>query len=79
MSAPTLFVIAKDLTDMQVNASIDEADIGRIQSGQAVTFRVDAYPSEPSPAVVAGPPAAEDRPERRQLHDHDRRGQPGGS
>ena len=46
MSAPTLFEIAKDLTQMQVNASIDEADIGRIRSGQAVTFRVDAYPAE---------------------------------
>jgi HlyD family secretion protein len=46
MSAPTLFVIAKDLTRMQVEASIDEADIGRIQPGQAVTFRVDAYPRE---------------------------------
>ena len=46
MSAPTLFVIAKDLTEMQVEASVDEADIGRIQQGQAVTFGVDAYPGE---------------------------------
>lgn len=46
MSAPTLFVIAQDLTEMQVQASVDESDIGRIQSGQAVTFRVDAYPGE---------------------------------
>ena len=46
MSAPTLFVIAKDLTRMQVNASIDEADIGRIAPGQPVTFRVDAYPED---------------------------------
>jgi HlyD family secretion protein len=46
MSAPTLFVIAKDLTRMQVEASIDEADIGRIEPGQPVTFRVDAYPRE---------------------------------
>jgi HlyD family secretion protein len=46
MSAPTLFEIAKDLTAMQVNASIDEADIGRIARGQPVTFRVDAYPNE---------------------------------
>jgi len=44
--APVLFVIANDLTHMQVNASIDEADIGRVQQGQAVTFRVDAYPDE---------------------------------
>jgi HlyD family secretion protein len=46
MSAPTLFVIAKDLAEMQVNASIDESDIGRIEAGQAVTFRVDAYPRD---------------------------------
>ena len=46
MSAPTLFVIARDLTEMQVEASVDEADIGRIQQGQAVTFGVDAYPGE---------------------------------
>jgi HlyD family secretion protein len=46
MSAPTLFVLAKDLAEMQVNASIDEADIGRIESGQTVTFRVDAYPRD---------------------------------
>ena len=42
--APVLFVIANDLAQMQVNASIDEADIGRVRAGQDVTFRVDAYP-----------------------------------
>jgi len=46
MSAPTLFVIAADLTEMQVNANIDEADVGRIRPGQRVSFRVDAYPSD---------------------------------
>ena len=46
MSAPTLFVLAKDLSEMQVNASIDEADIGQIKAGQHVTFRVDAYPRD---------------------------------
>jgi HlyD family secretion protein len=46
MSAPTLFVIARDLTRMQVNARVDESDIGRIRPDQAVTFRVDAYPDE---------------------------------
>jgi HlyD family secretion protein len=46
MSAPVLFVLARDLTRMQVNAKIDESDIGRIQPGQAVTFAVDAYPSK---------------------------------
>jgi HlyD family secretion protein len=43
--APTLFIIANDLAQMQVNASIDEADIGRVREGQAVTFRVDAFPN----------------------------------
>jgi HlyD family secretion protein len=46
MQAPTLFIIAADLTKMQVNANIDEADVGRIRPGQNVTFRVDAYPTE---------------------------------
>jgi len=46
MQAPTLFVIAKDLNRMQVNASIDEADIGKIAPGQNVAFHVDAYPNE---------------------------------
>jgi HlyD family secretion protein len=41
---PTLFSIAQDLTKMQINADIDEADIGRIQLNQPVTFTVDAYP-----------------------------------
>jgi HlyD family secretion protein len=53
MSAPTLFVIAKDLTAMQVNASIDEADIGRIQQGQRVTFTVDAYPKDTFTGTVS--------------------------
>jgi HlyD family secretion protein len=46
MQAPTLFVIARDLRDMQVEASIAESDIGRIRAGQQVTFRVDAYPAD---------------------------------
>lgn len=41
---PTLFSIAQDLTKMQINTDIDEADIGRIQLNQPVTFTVDAYP-----------------------------------
>ncbi|KAF0156089.1 MAG: HlyD family secretion protein [Syntrophaceae bacterium] len=41
---PTLFTIAQDLTKMQIVASVDEADIGRIKSRQPVTFTVDAYP-----------------------------------
>ena len=46
MSAPTLFVIARDLAEMQVSASIDESDIGRIENGQPVSFTVDAYPRD---------------------------------
>lgn len=42
-NTPTLFTIAEDLTKMQVEADIDEADIGRIKEGQKVTFTVDAY------------------------------------
>jgi HlyD family secretion protein len=44
MQAPTLFVIANDLSRMQVNASIDEADIGVIRPQQPVRFKVDAFP-----------------------------------
>lgn len=43
---PTLFLIAEDLTKMKVDASIDEADVGRIKEGMTVTFTVDAYPEE---------------------------------
>ena len=45
MSAPTLFNIATDLSQMQVKASIDEADIGSISEKAHVTFTVDAYPN----------------------------------
>jgi HlyD family secretion protein len=53
MQAPTLFVIARDLSEMQVEASIAEADIGRVRAGQPVTFRVDAYPSETFDGAVS--------------------------
>jgi HlyD family secretion protein len=53
MSAPTLFVIAQDLAHMQVSASIDESDIGRIATGQPVTFRVDAYPAQTFRGIVS--------------------------
>ena len=46
LQAPTLFTIANDLRKMQVQASIDEADIGQVKMGQQVTFRVDAFPNE---------------------------------
>ena len=44
LQAPTLFVIAKNLTDMQVETSIDEAEIGRLRVGQEATFTVDSFP-----------------------------------
>jgi HlyD family secretion protein len=43
LQAPELFVIAKNLTDMQVETSIDEADVGRVRLGQKATFTVDAF------------------------------------
>lgn len=46
LQAPTLFLIAQDLTKMQVNTNVDEADIGRVRVGQSTTFTVDAYPGE---------------------------------
>jgi HlyD family secretion protein len=42
-STPTLFTLANDLTKMQVEADVDEADIGQVKEGQRVTFTVDAY------------------------------------
>lgn len=46
MTTPTLFTIAKDITKMQVEANVDEADIGGVAVGQRVSFTVDAYPQE---------------------------------
>jgi HlyD family secretion protein len=46
LQAPELFVIAQNLQDMQVEASIDESDVGRIRTGQRATFTVDAFPGQ---------------------------------
>jgi len=46
LQAPTLFVIAQDLTKMLVYAKTDESDVGQIKPGQRVTFKVDAFPQE---------------------------------
>ena len=46
LSAPTIFVIAADLERMQVQAAVSEADIGRVQVGQTVSFQVDAFMGE---------------------------------
>jgi HlyD family secretion protein len=53
MQAPTLFVIARDLADMQVAASIAESDIGRIKNKQPVSFRVDAFPNRTYKGTVS--------------------------
>jgi HlyD family secretion protein len=53
MQAPTLFVLAQDLTRMQVSASVDESDIGQIATGQKVSFRVDAYPADTFTGTVS--------------------------
>ncbi len=45
MTTPTLFTIARDITKMQVEAAVDEADIGGVEVGQRVSFTVDAYPN----------------------------------
>ncbi len=46
LQAPTIFTIAQDLVKMYVYAKVDESDVGRIRSGQQVTFKVDAFPRE---------------------------------
>jgi HlyD family secretion protein len=50
---PTLFTIAQDLTKMQIDTSVDEADIGKVKAGQKVTFTVDAYPELPFKGMVS--------------------------
>lgn len=45
-NTPTLFTIANDLTQMQVEAKVDEADIGEVKAGQPVSFTVDAFPDD---------------------------------
>jgi HlyD family secretion protein len=52
LQAPTLFVLAAGLDQMQVRTSIDEADLGDVADGQPVTFTVDAYPQERFTGVV---------------------------
>ena len=46
LQSPELFVIAKNLSDMQVEAAIDESDVGRLQPGQKASFTVDAFPGQ---------------------------------
>jgi HlyD family secretion protein len=53
LNSPSLFLIAKDLKRLEVWASVNEADIGNIRSGQTVQFTVDAFPGVRFPGVVA--------------------------
>lgn len=52
-NTPTLFIIAADLTKMQIAANIDESDVGMIKIGQDVSFHVDAFPAETFHGVVS--------------------------
>lgn len=53
LQAPALFEIAQDLTKMQVDTNVDEADVGRVQVGQQTVFTVDAYPGRKFHGSVA--------------------------
>jgi HlyD family secretion protein len=71
LQAPILFTIAQDLTKMQVETSVDEADIGRLKLDDRANFTVDAFPGrdvhghrDPDPQGAPG------GPERRDLHGH---------
>ena len=49
---PVLFTIAEDLAKMELQVSVDEADVGQVRDGQTATFSVDAYPSRSYPATI---------------------------
>ncbi|RKH05872.1 efflux RND transporter periplasmic adaptor subunit, partial [Corallococcus sp. CA053C] len=52
LQAPVLFTIAEDLRKMQINTSVSEADVGKLQPGMKATFTVDAYPGENFQGVI---------------------------
>jgi HlyD family secretion protein len=51
-NTPTLFVLAQDLSQMQLRVNVDEADVGQVHAGQTANFTVDAYPGRAFPATV---------------------------
>lgn len=53
MTTPTLFTLAEDLKQMELQVDVDEADVGKVQPGQAATFTVDAYPDKAFPARIS--------------------------
>lgn len=52
LNAPVLFTMAGDLKEMELQVSVDEADVGKVNEGQQATFSVDAYPEESFPAEI---------------------------
>ena len=52
LQAPVLFTLAEDLTQMQVEVDVDEADVGQVREGQRATFSVDAYPNRVFEATI---------------------------
>ncbi len=83
LSAPSLFLIAKDLSKMEVWATVNEVDVGKIRVGQDVRFTVDAFPGQVYMGKVVPqgklplPPQRHHEPERRDLHRRGQRGQQG--
>lgn len=53
MTTPVLFTLAEDLTKMELQVDVDEADVGQVNKGQSATFTVDAYPDRQFPAQVS--------------------------
>ncbi len=51
-NTPTLFLIAEDLSAMELEVKVDEADVGQVKEGQTATFTVDAWPGETFPATI---------------------------
>jgi HlyD family secretion protein len=49
---PVLFTLAEDLSQMELQVDVDEADVGRVHEGQSATFNVDAYPARKYPARI---------------------------
>ncbi len=52
LQAPVLFSIAEDLTQMEIQVDVDEADVGKVKEGQKATFTVDAYPDRKFQAEI---------------------------
>lgn len=52
LQTPVLFVLAEDLTEMELHIDVDEADVGQVREGQSATFTVDAYPDRTFPARI---------------------------